>query len=64
MKVKICILCKKEILLEDLKYMIALEKPYLNLIVHRDCYNSCDNLKEFLSNSLEEYLNLIENIKK
>jgi hypothetical protein len=35
----ICFYCEKEIVLSDRYRMIPLEKPYVNLFVHRDpCY--------------------------
>ena len=33
----ICFHCKKEI--EQERMMIALDRPYLNLFFHRECYN-------------------------
>lgn len=35
----ICPKCKKEILDTELKYMLALERPYLNVYMHRTCYD-------------------------
>lgn len=32
-----CILCEKQILQEDLKFYIPIEKPYVNIKIHRDC---------------------------
>jgi len=50
----ICIVCKKEVLEEQPKYMIALEKPYINLYVHRECKNLVT--LEFLQENLLEYI--------
>lgn len=34
----VCIICKKDLKPEDLKRLIAIEKPIrLNLMAHRDC---------------------------
>jgi len=56
-KYKPCIVCKKEILDIDSKFMIALEVPYLNLYVHRSCWMEIrNNLDEFMSDNLERYL--------
>ena len=54
----ICIYCKKKVYKEDKKYMVGLEKPYINLFLHMDCYKKIkDNLLEFLENNLEDYIN-------
>ena len=53
-----CIYCKKEIKNEDKKFILGIEKPYMNLKLHRDCYLKIrDNLVEFLEKNLEDYLN-------
>ena len=61
---QICILCEKEILSSDIVYWIALEVPYMNLIVHRQCYNTCDSVDDFIKEHLENYLKLYKNGKK
>jgi len=54
----ICIYCKKEIKKGDDKFMLGLEKPYINLPLHRGCYKKIkNNLLEFLNENLEDYLN-------
>ena len=37
-----CIICNNEILLTELTFFWAFEVPYVNFIVHRDCYKSID----------------------
>lgn len=53
-KVITCPVCDKQIIIGDKKYMVALEKPYMNLYFHSDCYEGIDNLYEFIS----EYVKL------
>lgn len=69
-KINLCPVCKEELLPTDKKFMIPVEVPYLNLYVHRVCWNSVRyNLKEFLLRYLQEndvlwYNNNIENKKR
>ena len=38
--------------------MLGIEKPYMNLIMHKNCYMKIkDNLRSFLEKNLEDYLN-------
>lgn len=53
-KVIMCPVCDKQIITGDKKYMVALEKPYMNLYFHSDCYGGIDNLYEFIN----EYVKL------
>lgn len=60
-----CVFCSEPILESDSKFMLAIEKPYMNLYVHLICWNSNkNNLVEFLSAHLEEYLKISNNKKK
>jgi len=54
----ICPFCKKEV---ELEYsMIALDKPYLNLKLHKDCYRQIsENLNENVPLLLETWYNII-----
>lgn len=53
-----CIICKKEILDTDIKFMIAIETPYINIMVHRLCWREHNvELANILKNSLDEYIN-------
>jgi len=60
----VCILCEKEVLPSDKIYWVALEFPYMNLIVHRQCYNACEDIDSFIKEHLENYLKLYKNEKK
>lgn len=35
---KMCPICEKDIQKTDDKFMVALDKPYLNVFFHRECY--------------------------
>jgi uncharacterized protein YmfQ (DUF2313 family) len=55
--IQICIVCKKDVLKTDDKKMIGLEIPYVNLYIHKECYNEIkDTLEEFMKENLECYL--------
>ena len=58
----ICIFCGEEV--KEDKFILALEKPYMNLWVHRYCERDCDNIREFLEKNLEKYLELYNKQKK
>jgi hypothetical protein len=55
MSKKICTRCHKEI--EGDYKMVPMEKPYLNLFFHRDCFSEIsDELEDFLKNNLSEII--------
>jgi len=57
-----CIVCKEDVMETEGKFMIAIESPYINLYVHRNCwYEIEDTLKEFMEKNLEEYLKTTPN---
>lgn len=60
----ICPYCEKEILKEDSKFMIALEKPYYNIYFHKSCLISIENIRELLQNKVQIWYNKNGNIKK
>jgi hypothetical protein len=50
-----CPKCKKEILSEDIKFMLPLEIPYMNIYFHRDCYLEIeDNIEEFIQECFKD----------
>jgi len=49
----ICFKCNKEILKEDKRIMIPIERPYLNLYMHRDCYNEIEEIVKYLNSNYE-----------
>jgi len=54
-----CIVCDIQLEQEDDKFMVALEVPYMNLFLHKDCYNKIkDILLDFLIKNLEKYINI------
>lgn len=59
-----CVECQKEVVPSTPYKMVALEKPYINLFFHRDCYNSVlleiegwENLPVYLARNLEVWYN-------
>lgn len=36
----ICLICKKQIKVDDTRRMLAFEKPYVNIFVHKSCYET------------------------
>lgn len=60
-----CPVCKKEIQLEEIRYMLGLEKPYMNIFFHMECYKSISDMTEFLKQNIDSIIqNLYENKKK
>jgi len=52
-----CIYCKEDVLITQDKKMVALEIPYLNLYLHKECYLIIEStLLEYLKENLENYL--------
>lgn len=49
----VCPICKDQLKLEDEKFMMAFEIPYLNIFVHRQCFKSYENIEIYLNNLLE-----------
>ena len=60
-----CFVCDNMILPEDSKIMFPLEKPYLNLYIHKSCFLSIkDNLYEYLPKNIEKMYNIyVETVK-
>lgn len=54
-----CIFCLHEVYNTDKKFVLAMDRPHLNLWTHRACYNgrSHDEIVAFLRKNLPEYLN-------
>ena len=51
--IRICIICERDIG-DSPKRMIPIEKPYLNLWIHTDCYvNYPDDFNEYLKKYIE-----------
>lgn len=60
-----CPVCKKEIQPEEIRYMLGLEKPYMNIFFHMECYKSISDMTEFLKQNIDSIIqNLYENKKK
>ena len=56
----ICFYCGKEI--DDLRSFMALDKPYVNLPFHRDCYKGLDNEMEYVTTNIERITEYIDYI--
>ena len=60
-----CPVCENEILADDDKWMLATEVPYLNMFLHKHCWNKVkDNLQLYIQKIVEKYLDLNNNTKK
>lgn len=61
MTVRVCHHCEKAFLEGERQIFIPIEKPYMNLIVHEECYKIVtDNLIEYLTTNLERCYNLFK----
>lgn len=53
----ICIVCRKEVKQDEDRTMFPLERPYMNLWIHRYCWNQIkDSQKEFFTQEVVEFL--------
>lgn len=48
-----CPVCQSEIFFEDDKFMLGIERPYMNIWFHKDCFNPnrSDYVEYILSNA-------------
>lgn len=62
----ICFVCDKDILTEDLKFILPLEVPYANILIHRTCWRDIkDDLISYFSQfSVEDVIMKLEEINK
>jgi uncharacterized protein YmfQ (DUF2313 family) len=53
-----CSVCQKEILKEDLKFLLGIDIPYCNIWMHRSCYKRVlgEGLREYLTANIERIL--------
>jgi hypothetical protein len=58
-KVK-CFYCGKEI--DGLRSFMALDRPYVNLPFHRECYRSLDDELEYVTTNIERIIEYIDYI--
>lgn len=49
-----CFKCEKQI--EGLKSILPLDKPYVNLPFHRDCYNDLDDELEYVTKNYDRII--------
>lgn len=60
-----CPVCNQEILYTERPFMIGLEKPYMNIFFHKECYNQVEgNMTEFLDENIDNILALVKDMKK
>lgn len=59
-----CFFCNNVINPEDTKRMVPLEKPYVNLFFHLDCFRLVPDLVVYLTKNLERVYNYKENRKE
>ena len=53
---RVCMVCEKEFLVEERKIFIPLERPYMNVIVHRDCFGIAT--EEWITENIEKLMKL------
>jgi len=59
-----CFYCGKEISITDSKRMVPIEKPYINLFFHLDCYKTVPEMSVFLTQNAQMIYNTKYNKKK
>lgn len=59
----VCPMCLDVVSIDDY-YMVALEKPYLNLFFHRDCLKKVEDMFCFLTENVDKWYNIGENSAK
>ena len=64
MKYGDCFSCGKKINIEDSKRMVPLEKPYINLFFHLDCYKLIPDMVIYLTENIKRVYNTKYNKKK
>lgn len=63
--VMICFKCQKDIKQEDDKFMYGLDRPYINLYFHKNCWNSIkDNLEVYFTQNEDSVYNYIRKQQK
>jgi hypothetical protein len=56
--IDLCPVCNKPMEQPDI-YMMALERPYINVYFHRSCYNSLgDSLMDFIKENLDKLIKI------
>ena len=65
LKDKICPVCDEEIKEDDKKFMLGIDKPYINVWFHRACYKSVESdLLLFLQKNIKKWYNSnVEEVK-
>lgn len=59
MTTRVCHHCEKAFIESERQIFIPIEKPYMNLIVHEECFKIVNpNLIEYLTTNLERCYNL------
>lgn len=60
----VCPVCKQDIEGFIGNYMLAIEKPYANILIHMDCYlQNKENMLEILQETLDLWYNIKYNEK-
>jgi len=56
----ICIICKEKVEKDQKKFMLALDIPYINLWLHRDCFwFNKENINQILIDNIDLIYSLI-----
>ena len=58
-----CFVCEEEVTTDDTIFMLGIEVPYFNLVMHRSCYHTLDeNLLDI--DSIEKYKQIFNNFNQ
>ena len=52
-KMQTCLMCNEELLFND-RFMLAVDRPYLNLWIHKECFKT-HTYKDFIK-KISEYI--------
>jgi len=59
-KTKYCFHCDKEIFPDEMKFMLGIDIPYINLFFHRSCYKSIDNIQDYILERVDKLIKIAE----
>jgi hypothetical protein len=51
-----CVICDRDLLLEDPYFQLSVDNPYLNIRIHKSCYSPNIKLTEDLLNKIDKYV--------
>jgi len=54
-----CFYCDKDVEPEQPKFWLGLDKPYINLLFHKECYNNVD-AEQYVQDNVEKIFNVLK----